>query len=109
MTEKEWKEMIDRINEKVSSGELQNETWDEFISYYVDYECGLSHEFAWNYRGVDYELVPIEEFGQYEFYNGSTNKKELYKDIYEALNLIRIEGKTIKELYEANLIVFDIM
>ena len=107
MTEKEWEDMVIKMQAKISSGEITDEPWEDFLHYYVDYDCGLSHEFSWNYKGIDYGLYPLEEFGKYEYYIEGNNT-HIYEDIYDALDNIRIDGMTLQELYEKNLIFFDI-
>ena len=108
MTEKEWEDMVKTMQAKIASGEITDEPWEDFLHYYVDYDCGISHEFLWNYKGVDYGLYPLEEFGKYEYYIEGEEKTIVFKDIYDAIEKIRLDGMTIQELYEKNLIFFDI-
>ena len=108
MDEKEWEAYVQKMQDDIKSGKINDETWDDVLKYYVSYDQGLSWEYVWNYKGKDYGLYPLEQFGRYEFYIFETKESIIYKDIYEALDKIRIEGKSIKELYESKLIFFDL-
>ena len=108
MTEKEWEEATAKRREKIASGELKDEPWADFLHFYVDYDCGLSHEFLWDYKGIQYGLYPMEEFGRYELLKEGNSESIVYNDIYDALDKIRIDGKSLQELYEQNIIFFEI-
>ena len=106
--EREWLEYVKKMQHKLETGEIKDLPWDDFVKYYINYDQGVSWEYVWNYRGVNYGLYPLERFGRYEFLNIDTKESIIYKDIFEALDKIRQDGKTIKELYESNLIFIDI-
>lgn len=108
MTIKEWEDEIAKIREKIASGELKDELWEDFIHYYVDYGCGISHEFSWIYKGISYGLYPMEDFGKYELLKEGSSEPIIYNDIYEALDKIRMDDKSLKELYDQKIIFFDI-
>ncbi len=108
MTEKEWEEATAKIREKIASGEIKDESWEDFLHYYVDYDCGISHEFQWDYKGISYGLYPIEDFGKYEFLKEGSNESIIYDDIFDALEKVRFDGKSLRELYEQNIIFFEI-
>ena len=108
MNKEEWEAMRIKTIEKIKNGELNDESWEEFIHNYVEYECGISHEFLWNYKGIEYGLYPLEDFGKYEYMSEETKESVIYKDIWDALENIRIDEKTLRELYEDNQIFFNI-
>ena len=108
MNKEEWQKMIKVFQEKIKTGEIKKDSWDAFIHYYVDYDCKISHEFLWNYNGIEYGLYPLEEFGKYQLCNSENQEAIIYKSIFDALEQIRLDEKSLKELYDENLIIFEI-
>lgn len=75
-----------------------------------------NYEFQWEYKGIEYYLQPkegtFEDLKKTEYELWDTCKKEYvtYSSELEALTTVIIaDGKTAAELYDMNLISFDIL
>ena len=57
------------------------------------------------------QLMVIEKVsfsGKYEFLKEGSNESIIYDDIFDALEKVRFDGKSLRELYEQNIIFFEI-